>query len=823
MKKRLLITMTALMFVAMTMMAVPAKPGVKKIVTLKNGSTVELTLRGDEHFSFYTDAEGKPCQVVNGQLKMMAQDEASKIWKARRAERLEKIEQIAPHRASGVSRRATEGIKKGIVILVEFTDAKFTIENPQSAYTRFFNEEGYNEGGMAGSVRDYFLRQSYEKLQIDFDVFGPYTLSREMAYYGKPIKKLNEKGEWEIETNDTIPDVMIREAVDAAEKDGVNFSKYSWYNNKIVDQVFVIYAGYAQAQGADENTIWPHRWALWNNKRDLRIAYDGCTINNYACAAELKGDGKNNTGHMDGIGTACHEFGHCLGLPDMYDTKGDNFGMSYWDVMDQGSYNDDSRTPAGYTSYERWFSGWLTPTEIKETRRVTDMKPIATNKEAYVLYNDKNKDEYYLLENRQPVGFDAKLPGHGLLILHVDYNGDAWRGNTVNVDANHQRVTIIPADNELTTGRGGLAGDPWPGTTMNTMLGRYTTPAATLYNENTDGSKLMSKLIDDISENTETQTVSFAVGRTEMIPPSSEETTVQASKNSFTITWPEVSGATGYEVELKTVGRSPDNVEEALIYKADFSKCYTNKSIDITSTSTLKQYGLSGWQGQELYTSPKGFMIGSSGYAFSKHLTVPESSNVTVVVGADKVDNDVDYQIMLYYWPDPNSNDYSTGVSYNYTVTKDSKQVFHFTNINAYSFCFLIYPFQPMYLNYWAIYDGIWTAEQLGISSSSAAPRRASTTDIYETKTNSKTFDNMDADKLYIYRIRAKGPDNAYSGWTAEQTFDFKTTGIQSISTKVNNDNIVRYFDLQGREVNDATKGLLIRKQGNNVTKVMVK
>ena len=134
--------------------------------------------------------------------------------------------------------------------------------------------------------------------------------------------------------------------------------------------------------------------------------------------------------------------------------------------MDQGSYNDDSRTPAGYTSYERWFSGWLTPTEIKETKRVTDMKPIATNKEAYVLYNDKNKDEYYLLENRQPVGFDAKLPGHGLLILHVDYNGDAWRDNTVNADANHQRVTIIPADNELTSGRVGLAGDPWPGTTI---------------------------------------------------------------------------------------------------------------------------------------------------------------------------------------------------------------------------------------------------------------------------------------------------------------------------------------------------------------------
>lgn len=808
--------MTALMLIAVTIMAVPAKPGVKKIVTLKDGSTVELTLRGDEHFSFYTDSEGQPCQVVNGQLKMMTQEEVTEIWTANKRQRIEMAGLDVLKRAArraGTPSNATTGNHRGLVILMEFPDKKFVTKNLQKTYERFFNEEGYNEGGMAGSVRDFFKKQSYDKLTIEFDVVGPYTTANDMEYYGAHYK--DNSGS---EHNDIHPVLMVREAVDAAHEAGVDFSKYDWDKDGNVDQVFVIYAGYSEAQGAAPETIWPHEWSL--SVENKRVKYDGVWINTYGCAAELMG--KSGT-TMDGIGTACHEFSHCLGLPDMYDKKGDNFGMSYWDVMDQGSYNDDSRTPAGYTSYERWFSGWLTPTEIKETKRVTDMKPIATNKEAYVLYNDKNKNEYYLLENRQPVGFDAKLPGHGLLILHVDYNEGAWTSNKVNDDVDHQRCTIIPADNELTSGRVGLAGDPWPGITMNTLLGHYTTPAATLYNENTDGTKLMSKLIDDISENTETQTVSFAVGRTEMIPPSSEETTVQASKNSFTITWPEVSGATGYEVELKTVGRSPDNVEEALIYKADFSKCYTNKSIDITSTSTLKQYGLSGWQGQELYTSPKGFMIGSSGYAFSKQLTVPESSNVTLVVGADKVDNDVNYQIMLYYWPDANSDDYSTGVSYNYTVTKDSKHVFHFTNINAYSFCFLIYPFQPMYLNYWAIYDGIWTAEQLGISSSSAAPRRASTTDIYETKTNSKTFDNMDADKLYIYRIRAKGPDNAYSGWTTEQTFDFKTTGIQSISTKVNTDNTVRYFDLQGREVNGATKGLLIRKQGNTVTKVMVK
>ncbi len=810
--------MTALMFVAVTMMAVPAKPGLKKKVTLKDGSTVELSLKGDEHFSFYTDTEGQPCQVVNGRLKMMTQEEVTEMWTANKKQRLEQAGLDVLKRAArraGTSSTATTGNHKGLVILMEFPDKKFVTKNPKETYERFFNDEGYNEGGMAGSVRDFFKKQSYGKLTIDFDVVGPYTTSQKMAYYGKHY--VNSSGE---EKNDTLPQAMIAEAVDSAYKHGVDFSKYDWDGDKTVEEVFVIFAGYAEAQGAAPETIWPHMWGLYGK---YAKSFKGIKIETYACAAELMG--KSGT-TMDGIGTACHEFSHCLGLPDMYDTKGDNFGMSYWDVMDHGSYNDDSRTPAGYTSYERWFSGWLTPTEIKETRRVTDMKPIATNKEAYVLYNDKNKNEYYLLENRQPVGFDAKLPGHGLLILHVDYDKSAWSGNTVNVDANHQRVTIIPADNELTTGRGGLAGDPWPGITMNTLLGHYTTPAATLYNENTDGTKLMSKLIDDISENTETQTVSFAVGRTEMAPPSSEETSVQANENSFTITWPEVYGAIGYEVELTMKDKfDPDKY---LLCNYDFSGC-TSSVTGVTDIGTsLDSYGLPGWQGEKLFTSPKGLKIdGTSndeGYVFTDQRKVPESMDVTVVMGADKGLTDVPGFLVLYYYiNDPGDKYFSQGEYYHFQITKDSKHVFQFKNINADLFCFLIDPKSPLYLNYMAIYDGIWTAEQLGISTSSSAPRRAATPQVYQTETNSKTFDNMDVDKLYIYRIRAKGVDNAYSGWTTEQTFDFETTNIQSISTKVNTDNTVRYFDLQGREVNGATKGLLIRKQGNNVTKVMVK
>ena len=137
------------MFVATTMMAVPAKPGVKKIVTLKNGSTVELTLRGDEHFSFYTDSEGQPCQVVNGQLKMMTQEEVTEIWTANKNQRMKQAGLDVLKRAArraGTPSNATTGNHRGLVILMEFPDKKFVTKNLQKTYERFFNEEGYNEG-----------------------------------------------------------------------------------------------------------------------------------------------------------------------------------------------------------------------------------------------------------------------------------------------------------------------------------------------------------------------------------------------------------------------------------------------------------------------------------------------------------------------------------------------------------------------------------------------------------------------------------------------------------------------------------------------------
>ena len=828
MKKRLLLTTIATMMAVITVFAVPAKPGLKKKVTLKDGSIVELTLKGDEYFSFYKDAKGVPCLLKNGQLVTMTSREVAETWASRKQQRLSLANAARSRRAArraGKPSNTTTGNQRGLVILLEYTDVKFTTENVQQVYNRFFNEENYSEGGMAGSVRDYFHSQSYGKLTIDFDVVGPFTTSQNMEYYGKPVKDKDGK----VTEHDAHPVLMVAEAVDSAYKAGVDFSKYDWDNDGEVDQVFVIYAGYAEAQGADENTIWPHEYELAGE--DATRKYNNVTIDTYGCASELMG---NSGTTMDGIGTACHEFSHCLGLPDMYDTsdEGTNFGMSCWDVMDLGSYNRDACVPAGYTSYERWFSGWMEPVELKEETRITDMKPLATTAEAYILYNEKNKNEYYLLENRQPIGFDAGLYGHGMLILHVDYNEAAWMSNTLNNVESHQRMTIIPADNEFNSYyASSLAGDPWPGTSGNTMLGNQTTPAATLYNANTDGTKLMSKAITSITENTDAHTVSFIACHPEMEKPDVSKATEVEGENSFTVTWPAVTGAASYELELTTIDKAPSTPEEALKRKYDFAK-FESKTTGFTDISSkLAEYGLDGWTGSKLYTTPNKLRIGTStttGTLKTPWWYTPSSTNATLVMGVDIVKKSVDGSINVSN-ADVNEEGYIRNATdmepVNFEVTGNQKLIIYLKDLRKAAYQFEIAPSTQMYLNYLAIYDGIWTAEQLGISNSAAqARRRATTVTTFTSNTNSYTFTGLDTNKRFIYRIRALDEEGAYSPWSDEKEFEFSSTsGINAVNINAVDGNAVRYFDLQGREVTGDTKGLLIRKQGNSVKKVIVK
>ena len=481
--------------------AVPAKRGQQKNLTLTDGTTVSAVLVGDEHGHYWlgTDGQAYQCvgdadvyEVVDGQQVFQQARQRRAMANERRSRRL------SPRRAG--ESQSMSGHKKGLIILVNFSKVSFKTSNNNALYQNIANKEGYSSGKFKGSVRDYFYAQSLGQFELDFDVIGPVKVSKDYSYYGA-----NDRN-----GNDQHPAEMVIEALKLADPE-VNFADYDWDGDGTVEQVYVVYAGQGEADGGSASTIWPHEYTLseamtyWSDGTGMQTL-DGVQIDTYACGPELDG-----TNSISGIGTMCHEFSHCLGYPDFYDTDySGGQGMGCWDLMDQGSYNGDGFRPAGFTSYERWVAGWNEPVELTTTRTVTGMKSLQSSGESYVIYNPGNRNEYFLLENRQKTGWDASLPGAGLLILHVDYSKKAWADNTPNDNPSHQRMTWIPADNEYQTAtyygetyytEEGMATDPYPYGLVN-AFGPTTTPAASLYNKNTDGSKLLNTSVENITRGT---------------------------------------------------------------------------------------------------------------------------------------------------------------------------------------------------------------------------------------------------------------------------------------------------------------------------------
>ena len=521
-----IVMLVSLLLLAVVTFAVPAKPGLTRVLTLTDGTTVNATLVGDEYGHFWRGADGKSYQMVAGTdtyQEVNSQDIVQYAQQRRAQANQRRMKRLAPHRGVG-NVGSISGEKKGLIILVNFTDVTFQDGNNNALYQRIANEENFtytvNSGDKSysfkGSMYDYFKAQSEGDFLLSFDVVGPVTVSKTQAYYGE--NENNTRG------NDKHPAAMVIEAINLAHDLGVNFANYDWNNDKEVDQVYVVYAGKGEADGGAADTIWPHEWTLssanYYGDGEGAQTLDDVKIDTYACGGEL--NGKNV---IAGIGTMCHEFSHCLGYPDFYDTDySGGQGMGYWDLMCSGSYNDNGYQPAGYTSYERWVAGWKTPVELVNTQTISNMAALQTNgSNTYVIYNKGNNNEYYLLENRQKTGWDASLPGAGLLILHVDYDAKAWKDNKPNDERDHQRMTWIPADNEYQKDSNsnvtfsGMKNDPFPYGTVN-AFGKNTTPAATLYNNNSDGTKYLDCSIVDITQNND-GTISFNFnGESNMVP-----------------------------------------------------------------------------------------------------------------------------------------------------------------------------------------------------------------------------------------------------------------------------------------------------------------
>lgn len=356
------------------------------------------------------------------------------------------------------------GSPRTLVILVEFSDRRFVTPNPQDAFLRLLNQPDYSDNGATGSARDYFLSASNGLFNPQFDVVGPFLLSNNMAFYG----------ENDSQGNDLRPANMIVDACRAADNAGLDFNRYDLDGDGFIDNVFVFYAGYNEAEGGPANTIWPHKWSVMRGVNfsgtPASIRFDGKTLSDYACTSELRGNtGSNKTG----IGIFAHEFSHVIGLPDYYHTTENKPTLGFWSILDLGAFANQGRTPPTYSAYDRFFLGWLTPEQLTQPANKSllplsqSRAPLAsTAKQSYLLSasshnlngGNPSPSEFFVMEYRRKTGWDSFLPSEGLLFWHINFDQTAWDNNTVNnysgstqTASSHMRVYLRPLSGNTTT------------------------------------------------------------------------------------------------------------------------------------------------------------------------------------------------------------------------------------------------------------------------------------------------------------------------------------------------------------------------------------
>ena len=436
--KRILATLALLLGALHILSAVPAYPG-KIQVTQPDGSVITIRIHGDEWYHYATDDLGRVvARGADGFFRPAALP--SEAARAEAVEMRKAAQQMRAKAAEAAKASSlTQGTHKIPVFLVYFQDTDFSIENPKAAFDALLNEEGYTANGGTGSVRDYYVENSHGQYTPVFDVYGPYLLSHDRAYYANRAAD------------------ALREACNGLNAE-VNFAQYDSDGDGYIDMTLMYYAGYNQAESGDETTIWPHQSGAYGYTR-----YDGKYLGTYFCTSELKGASGTR---MCGIGTTTHEFGHSLGLPDFYDTdyelNGEAGALYSYSVMCSGSYNNNGRTPPYFNSEELMILGWMGgQSEISRQGTLT-IGPV----QDYVAYKipTSTDGEYFVLECRNKTGWDLHLPGNGMLVYHVDKSqreitfvrssgsevtytaAGIWRNtNAINAKGDHPCCYLIPA------------------------------------------------------------------------------------------------------------------------------------------------------------------------------------------------------------------------------------------------------------------------------------------------------------------------------------------------------------------------------------------
>lgn len=564
---------------AATMYGIPAKKGVFTYVQA-DGTAVDVELVGDEYAHIYVTPEGYPLvekdgnlyyarvsadgtleacaeRVAAGKRRTAALNgdaelaDGSLVGKALAA----MAEQSRLRRRAEGSGRAVSRAPKGpgltpdanfpvtgsphvLVILVEYADVSMTLPNAHDYFSRMMTERGFSDYGGTGCALDFFDENSCGQFTPQIDVYGPVRLPQVRSYYGRN----DSYG------NDRYPEQMIIHACEALD-DEIDFTKYDTDGDGEIDNVFVFYAGRGEADGGGSTTVWPHAWFVKDGADETRY-FDGVLLNRYACSNEW------GSGRPDGVGTFIHEFSHVMGLPDLYATENSSsaFTPGEWSTLDYGPYNNDGCTPPMYSAYERYALGWIEPVEINGPMSAT-LQPIGSNTCGIIKTGKVN--EFFLVENRQQTSWDEYIPGHGMLVWHIDYNAYAWTRNTVNNTASHQYVDIEEADNTRTERT--RAGDAFPGTSNVRSFTDDTTPSMQTWS----GTGLELPITDIFESADGIITFDVAGGGANAVP---EAPTVLAAtdvvSDGFTANW-EAAPDTRYLLSVYSRGDGGERVYKA--------------------------------------------------------------------------------------------------------------------------------------------------------------------------------------------------------------------------------------------------------------------
>ncbi len=419
--------------------------------------------------------------------------------------------------------RATTGQAKAICALIGFPDKPFT--HTVDEFEQLMNQVGYSANGARGSVRDFYLENSYGKLELIVTVVGPYTASKDWKYYGG---------------NDgtTQKDKNVRELAQEAANFAftglsVNPADYDNDGDGTIDTFHFLYAGYGEEAGGGTDCIWAHKSGY-----SPALTFGSKRLSIYSCSPELKSNSGDN---ITNIGVICHELCHVFGAPDYYDTNdatgGEFVGTGNWDLMAGGSWNYNGISPAHINMYQKIVFGWVTPTELNSETSVSGMLNSAENPVAYKV-NTTTSGEYFILENRQKAGFDSYLPGSGLLIYRVSAKAS---GNSVSNATHPQQVYPVCASSSVSMpyldpasyGSINSGGCPFPGSSGNEAFTDYSTPSAKSWDGNNT-----SKPITEIKE--ENKLISFSFMKS---GATVENLRTSVNEQDVTISWDLPQGA----------------------------------------------------------------------------------------------------------------------------------------------------------------------------------------------------------------------------------------------------------------------------------------